>query len=159
MKTGLTVVAITLILSGAACMTAPSGSNSVNTPGMPLLITHHEKSATTSTGGVGHQLNFTNSSAQPYREVAFIFVPYDRFGRRQSSDIDNVDEVQISITEGISPGQALSNSWPDIWFNHQIICVELDRLRISYADGTQQVFRKDEVDRMLAPGVGNDCRN
>jgi hypothetical protein len=74
--------------------------------------------------------------------------------RRQRSDIDNVDEIQISIPDAVGPGQALSNIWPDIWFNHQITCVELDRLRIIYADGAQQVFRKEEIDRMLAPGEG-----
>lgn len=159
MKTRQILVAMTLMLSASACTINPAGTNREYAPALPLLITRHEKSPTTSTGGVGHQLNFTNASTQPYREVAFVFIPYDRFGRRQSSDIDNVDEIQISVVEEIGAGQVLSNNWPDIWFSHQISCVELDRLRVTYSDGAQQVFRKDGVDRMLAPGVGNDCRN
>jgi hypothetical protein len=125
----------------------------------PLLITHQQKAATTSTGGVGHNLGFVNPSAHTYQQIAFVFIPYDRFGRRQSSDIDDVDEIQISLPDPVVPGQAMTQFWPDIWFSHQISCVELDRLRIVYADGRAQVFRKPDVDRMLAPGVGNDCRN
>lgn len=123
-----------------------------------LLITHHQKSATTSTGGVGHSLGFTNPTEHTYQQIAFVFIPYDRFGRRQRSDIDDVDEVLITLPDPVGPGNTVTQSWPDIWFSHQISCVELDRLRIVYADGNTQIFRKADVDTMLATGVNNDCR-
>jgi hypothetical protein len=125
---------------------------------LALWITHHQKSATTRTGGVGHSLGFTNPTEHTYQQIAFVFIPYDRFGRRQRSDIDDVDEVQITLPDPVGPGNTVTQSWPDIWFSHQISCVELDRLRIVYADGNTQIFRKADVDTMLATGVNNDCR-
>lgn len=125
---------------------------------MDLWISHHQKLPTTSTGGVGHSIAISNPSAQPYRQLDLVFIPYDRFGRRQSSDIDNVDEVLISLSEPLMAGASVTKTWPDIWFSQQISCVELDRLRIVRADGSVQIFRQAEIETLLAPGVGNNCR-
>ena len=108
-------------------------------------------------GGVGQQLAVTNVSQDTYQQLELVFIPYDRYGRRQTSDIDNVGEVQIPLDTPLLPGQEISRTWPDVWFNHSIVCVELDRLRITDSDGRQRVYRKDAVDRMLAEPVTNDC--
>jgi hypothetical protein len=124
----------------------------------PLRVTLAQTLPASTVGGVGQTLAVINVSADAYHQLEVVFIPYDRYGRRQTSDIDDVGEVQIPLNTHLFPEQEVINTWPDVWFNHSIVCVEIDRLRITYSDGSRRVYRKDAVDDMLADQVLNDCQ-
>ncbi len=158
----LLILLLALVLSACVASTQnispPPSLSQAQIQSQPLQVTKVQASPPSSVGGVSQQLTVINTGSDTYQQLELVFIPYDRYGRRQTSDIDDVGEVQVPLESALPPGQEINRTWPDVWFNHGIVCVELDRLRITLSDGQQRIYRKEAVDDMLADPDTNDCR-
>lgn len=91
------------------------------------------------------------------RYIRFTARPYNRVGDVRRGQIGGHSDFTGYITGPIDASTRARNStWGTAWYNSDISCVRLTRVRIEYTDGTSYTYVR-ELPSILAEGVTNSC--
>jgi|GEM_PF-3610353 len=125
--------------------------------GKTFLITSFDL-LTNSAGGISIQYAFEHlDSTRTVQEVVFSITPYNsegviERGRNSGASTRRLRRFgPVSVYDGEQRFQ-----FENIWYNDKIECAQLDRIDISYANGSRRSYSRD-VDTLLASQIDNDC--
>lgn len=111
-----------------------------------------------SAGGISVQYAFEHlDSTRTIQEVVFSLTPYNESGAIERGRNSGASTRRlrrfgpVSVYDGEQRFQ-----FENIWYNEKIECIQIDRIDISYANGTRNSFYKD-VDTLLSSDIDNDC--
>ena len=125
--------------------------------GKLFLITAFDL-VTNSAGGISIKYAFEHlDSTRTIQEVVFSITPYNsdgvvERGRNSGASTRRLRRFgPVSVYDGEQRFQ-----FENIWYNDKIECAQLDRIDISYANGTRRSFYRD-VHTLLSSHIDNDC--
>ena len=126
--------------------------------GKDMLITDFGMHPPNSAGGVSLFYAFEHlDSTRTIREVAFSMTPYNAEGLIEKGKNSGVTTRRlrrfgpISVHDGERQYQ-----FDNVWYNDRIDCVQIDRIDVSYTDGSRTSYGRSVQD-LLARGLNNDC--
>ncbi|MCJ2530704.1 MAG: hypothetical protein LN413_00080 [Candidatus Thermoplasmatota archaeon] len=126
--------------------------------GTPIFIYQLSSSKPNSVGGVGPHVRFINSSDKTYKYVDLTAVPYNDVHDAVRSSIGNKSNATVRNTGPFRPDDKGGGWWGATWYNWSITCVQLERVEITFMDGSEFVADGSEkVAELFKPGLSNDC--
>lgn len=114
----------------------------------PILIGEFGNSRPNSAGGVDVSIELINTSPKTIKYISFWVTPYNRNGDETFDSIDRQSTKPIRYNGPLSPGftntvkgfasppKTLS-TWKNVWYNHNIECIKIDKLEIEYNDSSK----------------------
>ena len=91
------------------------------------------------------------------RYIHFTVRPYNRVGDVRRGRIGGHSDYTGYITGPLEASpKGFDNTWGVAWYNRDISCVRLTRVRIEYTDGSSYTYVR-ELPSILAEGVTNSC--
>ncbi len=139
---------------------------------IPIVITYIYSTMPHSAGGVHVYINFVNTSYKTINYVTFYVTPYDNVGNVAPSRIGGKRTTSLRSTGPYRIGEGNASQywtimgymqqshgyWTNVWYNHSIRCIEVDRVSIEYRDGEKITIDKDYIYKLTDVGVRNRCR-
>ena len=127
--------------------------------GKSFLITdlgHHINSA----GGISIYYAFEHlDSTRALREITLSVTPFNAQGDVEKGENSGATTRrlrrfgQVTVADGSQRFQ-----FDNVWYNELIRCVQIDRIDLTYANGTRQSLRKEKIRAVLAGDLDNNCR-
>lgn len=170
-KNFILVFLLIFLFSCQSNIKTPKIERSLQDKNVPIVITLIHSTMPHSAGGVHVYVNFVNTSYKTINYVTFYVTPYDNVGNVAPSTIGRKTTTPLKDTgpyrigEGnasqywtiMGPMQQSDGYWKNVWYNHAIRCIKIDKVLIEYSDGTETEIHKGDVYRILDVGVRNLC--
>lgn len=126
------------------------GINDAREAGHPIYIMRAGRSGANSAGGVTVFVRGAILGDSPAKYIHFDTAAYNAVGDRVSDDIRGSIQRTAYATGPHRPERVRTFNWPNLWYNHSIKCVEIEEIRITYADDDVLTIERDEVDEIMS---------
>ena len=125
--------------------------------GKPLVITRNSVYSN-SVGGVTVYIAAKNLSGKTIKYLFWTVIPYNAVGDKQKGEISRVSDKVLEYTGPLKADNAGLGNWRLVWFNENIKCVVISRLKVEFMDGTKKYYNSQiEVNSLLQGDVKNTC--
>ena len=91
-----------------------------------------------SAGGVSVKFTVRNYGTKPVKKFTVWFTPYNGAFERVKCTACNVDTRGVNCADPIGVNAQHGGLFENAWYNHSIRSVMIDRIEVTYADGTKQ---------------------
>lgn len=125
---------------------------------LPVFIRGIEVGHPNSAGGVSVNIKGHNFGGKEIKYIRYQVTPYNRVGDKVAGEIRRRSTTNLTETGPIPHGSNFGafSEWANVWYNHQISCVRLNRIKIEYTDGSSRTIAgKDKIERLLRYDVRN----
>ena len=131
-----------------------SGNTSNN-----VVITGVYPTAPNSADGVDIKIGYINTqNSQTLKYFIFEVVPFNRVGDVVVDTIRSRSSARLRATGPFSAnGQERWSTWPTVFYNRSLSCIELRSITLVYADDSIVVIDGDDVDLVLHDEAVNTC--
>ena len=142
----------------------PQMLNKVRQQNLPIAIQNIGIVGPNSAGGVDVAIQAKNIGNKTIKYIDYWVTPYNAVGDTQRGEIGRQSTSQLEDTGPYPPNQYLGNwtrtyvddvatfsgYWENVWYNHTIKCIVLNKYRVTYIDGsTKTVSNRSKVDRSI----------
>lgn len=118
--------------------------------GHPIYIHHKLTSGANSVGGIDLWIRAAILGERTVKYVHFETLAYNAVGDRLSDDIRRSLRREAYATGPHRPNRIRNWRWKALWYNRSIKCIEIDEIRITYADDEEVTIERDEVDEIMS---------
>ena len=123
-----------------------------------ILITEYGQAGKTSSiGGVSYEMSYYNLSGKTIKYLHVSVTPFDLLGDDVSSVINGKKQAVLMLTGPLETDDNTSFVWENVWFNRTITCTELDSIEITYTDGSNEILKRDELQKALLQSPQKDA--
>lgn len=129
---------------------------------VPVVVSTSFPGLPNSAGGVNANISFVNASNRTLKYVHFSVTPYNRVGDIAPSEIGRRATTLLRATGPYEPGKGNvtlfgPSNWENVWYNHSIRCMQIDKIEVTYMDDQPEVVEGDRLRMAMAPEVRNSC--
>lgn len=106
-----------------------------------------------SAGGVSVKFSFINKDPKKVIKYArFYFTPINRVGDAVNCLTRHISQNSVLYTGPLSPNQEeIGCLFENAWYNESIDTINLDRVDITYMDGTSVILEDSQIDSSVPP--------
>jgi hypothetical protein len=152
------VIVIVVLLFLPNCATMKDYQKQASDQETPLLITEYGQAGKTSSiGGVSYEFSYYNLSGKTIKYLNVSVTPFNLVGDVVSSATNGKKKAVLMQVGPIETDNKTSFLWENVWFNRKIVCIELNSIEISYTDGSNEILKKDELQKALLQSSQNDA--
>ncbi|ERS09626.1 hypothetical protein Q673_16395 [Marinobacter sp. EN3] len=124
---------------------------------VPIFMTFGGAGLPNSAGGVGAKIGFTNISNKSFKYVEFYAVPYNKVKDVVYSEIGDESLKILKYTGPLKPSEYYYGSWANVWYNNNIVCFEVEKVKIIYMDGSVEQLTEDDMGEASIDDIGARC--
>lgn len=91
--------------------------------------------------GTGIKQTCYNAGAKDIKYVTFTYHPTNSVNDAVTCTISGKKEATCRITGPIAPKARAYGDWPDVWYNPEILLIQIDNVHIEFMDGTEETIK------------------
>lgn len=111
-----------------------------------------------SAGGADVRMMFRNISGKTIKYLNFTVQTYNAVGDIVYGDISGNSTRRLSYTGPLKTDRTDNAYWDAILYNHSIDCITINRVKITFMDGSVKTYSGSKLDKIIAPSTGNSCK-
>lgn len=94
-----------------------------------------------SAGGVDLILYYENNATNEIKYVYLYVTPYNRVGDIEASEIGKKTTAKCRLIGPYNKGDCNNVTFENVWYNHSISTVKIEKIEIEYMNGRTHVYR------------------
>lgn len=96
-------------------------------------------------GEIGCKHDIYNASGRVIKCVKITYEGYDSLENVVTCNVTGEAQIETEFTGPIQPAEKFELKWGCLWYNDDVISVDIKKIVVDFADGTTETFVDDEI--------------